>query len=62
MLSMIKEKYKDFKENDLTRPFFLKGIQTLKRQLIELGQLPLFIRICKKYDTVSIENTFKILI
>ena len=30
ILNMIKERYKDFRENDLTRPFFIKGIQTLK--------------------------------
>jgi len=26
ILTMIKEQYRDFRENDLTRPFFIKGI------------------------------------
>lgn len=29
---------------------------------MSINQLPLFVWICKKYDEVSIENTFKILI
>jgi len=62
ILTMIKEQYRDFRENDLTRPFFIKGIQTLKRLLADLGLEGLFGKLCKKYDEVSIENTFKIMI
>ena len=62
ILNMIKDRYRDFKENDMTRPFYMKGVQTLKYQLEGVQQENLFHKICKKYNEVCIENTFKLLI
>ena len=62
MIDMMKNKYKDFKRSDLTRPFYLKAQCTLAALYTEQGQDSHFNRLMHKYKEITIENTMKLLI
>lgn len=62
VIDMMKNKYKDFKRSDLTRPFYLKAQCTLSALYTEQGQESHFTRLMHKYKEITIENTMKLLI
>ena len=72
MYEMMKNRYKDFKKSKMTRPFFVKAMDTLQVLMGEVNNGYLYKKLCNSYSEVAprarthlqvnTQNTFKLVL
>ena len=59
---MMKNRFSDFKRSKMTRPFFVKALDTLQVLMSEVNNDHLYRKLCGAYSETSSQNTFKLVI